>query len=297
MKRRHTIVVAMLLAGTTLVGCNTDGGDAGAPEARQDGEAEASPQRIDIAALDYSFEVPDTIDSGLVQFDFVNRGQEPHFFGLAKIAEGHTLEEVMAALTGPPPPPGVAPAAPPPFEDWGGIATSDPGVSGEVAFDIPAGGYVFYCLVPSPDGESHAAKGMVKEITVTESTGAAASLPEAEEVMVATDFAFNRAPTLTEGSNEFRIRNDGRQLHEINLFEIAADQTIEDVVEWHGEMAGPPPGRFLGGVAVAPGEEGSTTLDIAPGRTYVFICAIPDVLGDFAPHVTKGMHTEALSVS
>ncbi|MDP9441891.1 MAG: hypothetical protein M3P34_06905 [Actinomycetota bacterium] len=60
--------------------------------------------------------------------------------------------------------------------------------------------------------------------------------------------------------------------------------------------AAPPAGRAAadnvsGGVAVKPGEEGVATVDLKSGGTYAFVCAIPDVLGDFARHLTKGMFT------
>lgn len=55
--------------------------------------------------------------------------------------------------------------------------------------------------------------------------------------------------------------------------------------------------RSLGGVAVKPGEEGTTTLELTAGTTYAFVCAIPDTRGDFAPHVTKGMFTQPFTAS
>ncbi len=92
------------------------------------------------------------------------------------------------------------------------------------------------------------------------------------------------------------LRNDGKQLHEINLVELAPGKTVDDVVKWYRQPAGPPPMASLGGVAVKPGEEGVTTLELKSGSTYAFVCAIPDVLGDFAPHVTKGMVTAPFTV-
>jgi uncharacterized cupredoxin-like copper-binding protein len=300
MKRSRSIAFALMLGATSLVACGDDGdgGSKGSPSAEEttSPQAEASPNRVNIAALDYSFEAPASISAGVVQFAYTNRGKEPHFFGLARIPEGRSLDEVKGALTAPPPAAGPPPG-PPPFEDFAGIATADPAVEGEVSFDIPASKYVFYCLIPSPDGVTHANKGMIKELEVTE--GAEGSLVEtAPEVsLVGTDFAFDKTPSVKAGSNTLRLRNDGRQLHEINLIELPDGQTLDEAVAWHRQMQGPPPFRFLGGVAIKPEEEATTTLVLAQGRTYAFICAIPDVLGDFAPHVTKGMHTETFTVS
>ena len=98
------------------------------------------------------------------------------------------------------------------------------------------------------------------------------------------------------GTNVVGLRNDGAQLHEINLVELGAGKTVDDVVKWYRQPAGPPPMTSLGGVAVKPGEEGVASIELKRGATYAFICAIPDVIGDFAPHVTKGMFTAPLTV-
>lgn len=205
-------------------------------------------------ALDYSFEAPETITGGLVEFSFTNRGKEPHFFGLARIPEGKSFDEVKGALTAAPPAEGPPPG-PPPFEDFAGIATGDAGVSGKASLNIPAGSYVFYCLIPSPDGVSHANKGIVKQMNVSEGSEGALAEADSERTFVATDFAFDKNFSAEAGDNVFRLRNDGRQLHEINLVEMAPDKTMDDLLAWHRQSQGPPPARFLGGVAIKP-EEG-----------------------------------------
>lgn len=302
MKRSRSLAFALMLGTISLSACGGggDGGSKASPRAGETTEpqAQASPNRVNIAALDYSFDAPASIRGGLVQFAFANRGKEPHFFGLARIAEGRSFNEVKGALTAPPPatpPPGPPPA--PPFEDFGGVATADPGVEGGVSFNMPAGNYVLYCLISSSDGVSHASKGMVKELKVTEGDEASLAETAPEVTLVATDFALDKTPSVKAGSNTFRIRNNGKQLHEINLIELPAGKTLEESIAWFRQPQGPPPNKFLGGAAVKPGEEATTTLELAGGRTYAFICAIPDSLGDFAPHVTKGMMTGTFTVS
>lgn len=156
--------------------------------------------------------------------------------------------------------------------------------------NLPAGIYALFCVIPSPDGLSHAHKGMVKKLTVT--AGNAGGVPEA----VGTTFGLSQAPQLNPGTNVVGLRNDGKKLHEINLVELAPGKTADDVVKWYRQPAGPPPMASLGGVAVKPGEEDVTTLEFKSGCTYAFVCAIPDVLGDFAPHVPKGMVTASFTV-
>jgi hypothetical protein len=93
-----------------------------------------------------------------------------------------------------------------------------------------------------------------------------------------------------------KLRNHGRQLHEINLVELVAGKELDDATSWLTKPAGPPPYRSLGGVAVKPGEEATTELTLQAGRTYALLCVIPDSLGDRAPHATKGMLTASFQV-
>jgi hypothetical protein len=50
-------------------------------------------------------------------------------------------------------------------------------------------------------------------------------------------------------------------------------------------------------VAVKPGDEGTAEIELKAGSTYAFVCVIPDVLGDFAPHIVKGMFTQPFTIS
>lgn len=275
-----TATIAMLLAA---MGAGCGEGDDGRPSAT----------RVAVAAEDYRFDAPATIKGGLVELDFSNRGKEPHFAGLAKVASGASFDDAKAALLAPPSP--EPPPAPPPFEDFGGVPTTDPGVAEKMTVALPPGTYVFYCLIASPDGTPHAAKGMITKLTVT--PGPRRPLPKATATVVATDFAFDEMPALEAGTAVVGLRNQGGQTHEINLVELAPGRTVDEVVAWYRRPSGPPPMRSLAGVALKPGSEGTTTLRLRTGATYAFICAIPDTRGDFAPHVAKGMFTKAFTVS
>ena len=283
---RSVAAVLLALSVTVLAACG------GGTESPSEAAARSQPTKLTIAATDYGFDAPDTITGGTVEISFTNTGKEPHFAGVAAVRPGKTFEDVQAALTAPassPPPPG-----PPPFEDVAGIATADPGRSSKATLNLPAGTYALFCQIPSPDGVSHAHKGMVRKLTVT--AGQPGALPAAAGTVVGTDFGLSQAPQLQAGTNVVGLRNDGRQLHEINLVELPPGRTVDDVVRWYRQPAGPPPMASLGGVAVKPGEQGVTSIELKSGSTYAFICAIPDVLGDFVPHVAKGMFSAPFTV-
>lgn len=128
---------------------------------------------------------------------------------------------------------------------------------------------------------------MISEVTVAE--GPVGELPEAAGTIVGVDFAYGAVPALRQGPNVVRLRNQGHQFHEINLVAINEGKTIDDVVAWFKRPGGASPMKSLGGGSISPGHETSVGLELDAGSNYAFICGIPDLLGDRALHVTKGM--------
>ena len=279
----------LLAAGVLLFAATGCGDDDNGDAAGDDTTSEATV--VEVTAKDYAFVVPATIEGGTIEMNYKNEGMEPHFAAFAKAADGKTFADVKAALTAAP---GAPASGPPPFSEWAGSPTADPGGSGTLTFDLPAGTYALFCAIPSPDGVPHAVKGMVSEVTVT--AGEPVELPEAAGTITAADFSLSAPPDLEAGENVVKLRNEGKQLHEINLIELPAGKTVADVTAWAAAPAGPPPNKSLSGVAVAPGQEGTTTINLTAGRTYAFVCLIPDVLGDFKAHITKGMATKSFTV-
>jgi plastocyanin len=305
---RKTIVLAgILVVGLMLAACvqtdPTDGRAIAAAEDTTDKKATTSTAgavkatKLEFTAVDYAFISPDTVSGGLVEISYRNTGKEPHFAAFAKVAEGRTFDDVKAALTAPPS--DAPPSGPPPFTEFAGMPTADAGRTGNMTFHLPAGEYALFCAIASPDGVPHMAKGMLKKLEVTE--GPVGPLPDDIGHFSAADFAIGGlgvvGPKLVAGDNVVRFHNQGRQLHEINLVELPEGKTVEDLKTWAAAEQGPPPARFLSGAAVGPGEDATTTLTLETGKTYAFVCMIPDSLGDFAPHIIKGMFTESFEVS
>lgn len=284
-KFRVVLAAGLLLLGAT--GCGDD--DKG--DSATDTET-ARATKIDLTATDYAFAVPATIKGGTVEISYKNNGKEPHFAAFAKASDGKTFADVKAALTAPR---NVPASGPPPFEEWAAAPGLDPGGSGNLSFDLPAGTYAVFCTIPAADGVPHAAKGMVAEVTVT--PGEPVALPEAAGTISAEDFSLSAPPELEAGENVVKLENNGKQLHEINLVELPAGKAVSDVVKFHtSPPTGPPSFKSLTGVAVAPGQQGTATFDLKAGTTYAFVCVIPDTLGDFKPHIAKGMATKTFTV-
>ncbi|MGH9043071.1 MAG: hypothetical protein ACRDZ3_22895 [Acidimicrobiia bacterium] len=298
--RRTFVALGVVLIAGVLGGCGGDDGDDGAASETSTSVAEATTTStpatdgkanpISIEATEYSFQVADEVKGGLVEFVFANRGKEAHFAGLAQVLEGKTYEDAKAFLTSAPP------EDPPPFVEFAGAATIDPGGNGDATFNLPAGTYALFCAIPAPDGIPHVGKGMIKPLMVTE--GIAGTMPESATTLTAKDFSLAGSPPSKAGAAVVGISNQGKQIHEVNLVELAAGKKIDDVVAWFKAPTGPPPMSFRDGVAVAAGEEGTSTWDLKSGSTYAIICAVPDSLsGDFVPHIVKGMYTAAFTIS
>lgn len=291
--RKTGLAIGLVALVITASACGDNGGN-GDEQGADTPAAETEPTAVEIQGTDYAFVVPASIEAGTLDVTFTNSGQEPHFAGIGKVADGRTFEDVRAALSSPASS-GPAPSGPPPFEDYAGVPVVDPGLTSRAVFELEPGEYALYCLLPSRDGQSHAQKGMVQPLTVTDGDGDGGELPETQSTVVGSDFAFDTTPQLTAGENRIQFRNEGDQLHEINLIKLGDGKTVDDVVSWFQEQNGPPPAQSLGGVAVRPGAEGVGYFDVEAGSTYAVICAIPDVKTDFTPHVAKGMRTEVIT--
>ena len=152
------------------------------------------------------------------------------------------------------------------------------------------------CFIPSAsDGMPHASKGMVLPFTVTEpatpSDEAAAAAPSDGEISLL-DFAFV-ADTDLEAGSTVSVANDADQGHEIVLYQLQGDATIDDAMAaLENPAGGPPPMLPAAGLGIVrPGASATFPLPDEPGR-YALLCFLPDVAGDGAPHFTKGMASE-----
>jgi hypothetical protein len=154
-------------------------------------------------------------------------------------------------------------------------------------------------MIPTAEGVPHGAKGMLRPLKVTE--GERGTVPETSSRFTVNDFTIGGlgivAPRLKPGSNTVSLYNSGAQMHEVNLVELDDGATIAGAVAWITKPEGPPPMKWLSGMAIGPDEAATGELTLVRGATYAFVCVVPDVLGDGAPHVVKGMYTQEFQLS
>ncbi|HEX8451323.1 MAG TPA: hypothetical protein VF647_04445 [Longimicrobium sp.] len=269
-----TLASAALLLSAAA--CTSEG------DARESAPAvRATANVVTITASDFAFQAPASIPAGLTTINLVNRGPELHHVQLVRIAEGHTVQELMEGMKhheGPPPP-------------WvsfvGGPNTPVPGGQAQATVELAPGSYALLCFIPSSDGVPHLMKGMVKPLTVTASSNQApAAAPDARITL--RDYSYEVTPGIAAGKRTIRVENAAAQPHELILVRLAPGKSAADMVAWLEKMQGPPPGAPVGGATLlSHGASNDVTADFTAGE-YALLCMVPDA-GDGKPHVAHGM--------
>jgi hypothetical protein len=239
------------------------------------------PQIVSVVAREYAFDMPDTLRAGVTTFRLRNLGREPHHIMLYAIEGAHTLRDVYDALS--------AGGAHPAWMHAVGGPNAVIGARESVGTtELPAGTYVVFCHVPSPDRQIHFNKGMLKTLVVVPSTRRAATLPRADVTVTLSEYGFHLSAPLTPGHHRLAITNRGTQAHELILSRLAPGKTNRDFVHWIDAQDGPPPVEPWGGVTdLAPGRTIVIDVDLVPG-TYSVLCRVRDA-GDGQPHDRHGM--------
>ena len=273
--------LALMLA---LAGCNSD-----RPSPQSDaastpsGEAAAAaPATVTVTAKDFAFEAPAQIPAGAVTLELKNQGTEVHQAMLVKLDQGKTAKDVVAAMKQHGPPPA--------WMKWvGGPNAAAPGGQVNATSVLEPGHYAYLCVIPSPDGVPHLAKGMVRTFEVTSApSGAAQKLPETDVTVRLKDYDFEFSQPLAAGKQRIMVENAGPQVHEFVMVKLAPGKTVQDFASWAETMKGPPPAMPVGGIgALENGMRASFTTDLTAGD-YGLICFIPDSK-DGKMHLVHGM--------
>jgi uncharacterized cupredoxin-like copper-binding protein len=245
------------------------------------------PFEITIDATDYSFTAPEIVRTGWVLVNLTNSGQEPHHVQFLRLNDGVSLEDFEAALKQ-----GDGPALAM-TQQVGGVGAIASGISAQAVLNLPAGEYAILCFIPSPnDGTPHHAKGMVKGLTVQESSGGTAAEPEADLAIRLKDFTFDMPASLPAGPTTIQVVNDGPEPHEWNILRLEEGKDLQDALQFLTAPDGPPPFVPVGGMnGLDVGKTGYVEFDFQPGN-YLAICNIPSPKAEGHPHFTLGMVKE-----
>jgi hypothetical protein len=275
---RNTVGALVLLGA--LVGCKSD--RSSPPVADTTTAATPSTATATVTATDYAFQGPDKLSAGANILHLVNQGKEPHQLQLIKLEDGKTVDDLKKALK-----------TPGPIPSWVKFVGGPNGILGggetRATAELAPGNYAYICLIPSPDGIPHAAKGMVRPFVVEGDSAASTAELQTDVTIKLADYDFQTSKPLASGQQKILVQNAGPQPHEILLVKMPPGKKIEDFARWaETGLKGAPPGEPLGGVAVLDkGGEGRFTVELAPGD-YGLICFVPD-MKDGKPHLAHGM--------
>ena len=113
--------------------------------------------------------------------------------------------------------------------------------------------------------------------------------------MHAREFAFIAPASIAAGTTTFRLVNDGKEVHQISIFQLAKGKTL---VDFAAAMKANKPAPWAVGVggpnAAGPGQTIDATVTLDAGN-YILVCWVPSP-GAPVPHMAKGM-IQPLSVT
>lgn len=259
------------------------------------GSIPSSLPNLMVMAMDYKFQIPATINAGLVVVNFMNDGKEPHELSFLRLNEGVSIDQFKAALI-------KDPATSFALIKWrGGVATLMPGQSGRAVLNFDPGEYVLSCFVESPNGLPHFVEGMYQPFKVVASTSTSqATEPTADGTAIIKNFNFT-LPNLHAGTVILKVTNEDPMAHEMNILKLADGKTMQDATAFLHKKKGPPPldtkeygtAPFTYAGGMQPIEHGLTDwieLNLQPGN-YVAVCFVPDPKTHMS-HVDEGMITQ-----
>jgi hypothetical protein len=127
--------------------------------------AELEDADVAVSMVDYLYGLPMEIEAGLHSWSIENAGEQWHELSIARVEEGATIDDVMAAFmaeeSGEEPEIAV--------EETFFFAPLSAGEHARFDLELEPGRYLVVCFLPSmEDGEPHAAHGMYQFITVAE---------------------------------------------------------------------------------------------------------------------------------
>jgi hypothetical protein len=270
-----------------------------------------APHVVDVTALDYAFQAPDTLPSGWTTFRLKNAGAEHHFMLLNRLPEDKTMEDYgrevgtpfnvvwdslrtgamdkaeAGQLLGQ-----LLPAWYAAVEQMGGPGLVAGGETGETTVNLEPGTYLMECYVKTADGVFHGNLGMVRQLVVTEGPSAG-SAPAGDIEITLSNSGIVAEGDATPGAHTVEVRflehpaiGLGNDVHLVRLEEGTAMDLVIRWMDWMevDGLRAPAPARFLGGAQEMPvGHTSYFTVDLEPGR-YAWISepgAITGMVSEF----------------
>ena len=234
---------------------------------------------VTFTASDHRFKGPDQLPAGQTTVRLHNKGTNPHQLQFLKLEAGKSPADLAAALKAGS---GVVPSW---AKHLGGPNGVDAGRTSEATLYLEPGSYVIICGVPGKHHQTHAALGMQKTLTVTD-TGPPPPEFNGNFHMAMFEYEFVVVQPLRRGRHSFYVINRGSKVHQASFVRLNPGASAEDVLKAIGrDKPLPLPGKLIGGMSgLEPGRDGTFTAELTPGR-YAIMC----LYGNGESHAAKGM--------
>lgn len=258
------------------------------------------PPVVDVTAVDYAFQAPDSIPSGWVTFRMANKGEETHYFALQELPDGksiadwrrartaadRTLDSLKQLIAAGTIDTGAAKEAyariapdwlsPRDYPFHGGVGFAGPGCTAQTTLHVTPGRYILACYAKTSDGTRHAGLGMRRGIVVTDDASGAdppeadVTMTSAEATQVTIDGTFQSGPQTVAFQPKKPANGEGHPHNFAHLAPVGPETDLEAVAEW--DERAPAPVEFVGGMSNVPtGRTAYATVDLQPGRyAWVF---------------------------
>lgn len=261
--------------------------------------AQTSPTPLTITAEDYSYTgVPTTMNAGIVDINFVNKGTVNHEMAFLKVTNTNDVTAIFSGLSkvlnG-----GKFPSD---FLAATGVHDTAPGQTTSTEFNLTPGNWIALCtdtgiVGSTKQGEPHFSRGMYKKITVTGTGGT--TPPTAAETLTAHDYGFD-VSQLTAGTQTVLFKNIGPvEWHFADIMEFPKGTTVAQATAAIPKLLasqGPPPAGVpaptpvIQSAVTSPGNGNTFTATFDAGRTYVVLCFVSDKTGGLPHAISHHMY-------
>jgi uncharacterized cupredoxin-like copper-binding protein len=271
-----TGTLALLLGTAAACGGSADAGDAGTTSGGSTGVAAAADNDLTITTQGMGYVISGSPQPGHIDITFDNPDEVAHEAQIVRLADGKTVEDLLADLQAGGEQAAAADlAGDPDSMTYGTPAMLYGGQSTEVVSDtIDPGTYAVLCFLPGPDGMPHVAMGMAAQFTVAGDEVTATPDPDGT-VGLADD-----GITLPDGfgSGTYAVTNTGTTPHSFSLASLQGP--LDALFAYVGgqfaqnQPIDGGPGALVGGVTtLAPGQTAYLVLDLPAGH-YGYVSTV-----------------------
>ena len=256
----------------------------------------AGSNSLTVKAGEYVYQLKGTPKAGWTQINFDNSGVEDHMMAVFKLKKGVTVAQLKKAFAsndddafGKLTAGGGDPSV------YGTPAVVGPGQKTTTLTELTAGHYGIVCFLPTPDGTTHEAHGMVKVFDVSGKSNLKPPTDGVADVTLSDSTITVPSGDAPKNLN-VKVTNEGTTPHSFQLIQLNEGKTLAEAKTYFdtllnsGTAEGDAPGVLVGGVSsVAPGGIAYVEWSLAAGH-YGYLSTD----GDDPPNddYTKGLQGE-----